>query len=208
LNPAVKEKRQLRVLDLFSGLEGFSQAFRDRGHKVTTFDLDPDFHADWICDINELEELPKADVILASPPCNAFSVMNIAKNWTVGGRAKTEEAKQARALVLHVLSLIYDSEPRFWVMENPVGKLRKILRKPDATVTWCQYGAKVMKPTDLWGALPESFSPKACKKGSSCHVPAPRGSYTGTQNHLSPAERAKIPYGLSLELCEAMERAS
>ena len=194
----------MKILDLFSGLGGFSQAFKDKGHEVITFDRDPDFHADWICNINELSELPKADVILASPPCNAFSVMNIGKNWTKDGRAKTEKAKEARALVLHTLSLIYDCEPRFWVMENPVGKLRKILRQPDATVTWCQYGAKVMKPTDLWGGLPETFSPLSCKKGDTCHNRAPRGSYTGTQNNLSSAERAKIPYGLSLELCKAM----
>jgi len=69
----------MRVLDLFSGLGGFSEAFKDRGHFVITFDIDPDFHADWVCDVGELNTLPKADAILASPPCQCFSMMSLAR---------------------------------------------------------------------------------------------------------------------------------
>jgi len=44
----------MRVLDLFSGLGGWSQAFKDRGHEVVTVDIAPKF-APIICkDIMEL----------------------------------------------------------------------------------------------------------------------------------------------------------
>ena len=41
----------MKVLDLFSGLGGFSQAFKDRGHKVTTLDNNPEFNPDICIDI-------------------------------------------------------------------------------------------------------------------------------------------------------------
>mgnify|MGYP001558271086 FL=1 len=195
----------MKVLDLFSGLGGFSQAFKDRGHSVTTYDNDSDFHADWICDIGDLIQLPIVDVILASPPCDCFSMMSLAKYWNKDNTSKNEIAEQSLGLVKHALKLIEESHPTFWVLENPRAKLRKLIGLPQMTVTWCQYGAKVQKMTDLWGNIPLSFQPRKCRNGDSCHIPAPRGSRTGTQNDLSSAERAKIPYGLSLELCLAME---
>lgn len=36
----------MRVLDLFSGLGGWSAAFRDRGHEVITLDIEPKFKPD------------------------------------------------------------------------------------------------------------------------------------------------------------------
>lgn len=33
----------MKVLDLFSGLGGWSAAFKDRGHTVFTVDVHPDF---------------------------------------------------------------------------------------------------------------------------------------------------------------------
>lgn len=190
---------------MFSGLGGFSQAFKERGHSVTTFDLDPDFHADWVCDIAEIQDLPDSDMILASPPCDCYSVMSLARYWNRDNTPKNEKARKSLELVKHTLKLIEDSGPRYWVLENPRAKLRKLIGNPQATVTWCQYGGRVQKMTDLWGRLPSTFVPRRCKRGEICHVSAPRGSRTGIQSDLSSAERAKIPYGLSLELCKAME---
>src|SRR3972149_11190382 len=165
----------MRVLDLFSGLGGFSEAFKDRGHSVITFDIDPDFHADWVCDVGELNTLPKADAILASPPCQCFSMMSLARYWNRNNTPKNEEAYLSLELVRHTMKLIGDSNPRFWVLENPRAKLRKLIGPPITTVTWCQYGAKVQKMTDFWGNLPPSFEARKCKNGDACHTSAPRG---------------------------------
>ena len=63
-----------------------------------------------------------------------------------------------------------------------------------------------MKPTDLWGHFPAglTFNPM-CKNGDPCHERAPRGAKTGTQGISGAAERAVVPYLLSLAVCEAME---
>lgn len=69
----------MRVLDLFSGTGGWSQAFLDRGHEVERIDNDPQF-ADVphtvIRDVMEpvVNCVPKYDIVLASPPCQAFSL--------------------------------------------------------------------------------------------------------------------------------------
>src|SRR5713101_6022792 len=97
----------MRVLDLFSGLGGFSQAFKDRGHSVTTFDINPDFHADYQGDIMRISRLePEPDIILASPPCQTFSMMSLAKYWNIDNTPKNETAHRALALVLHTRNLI------------------------------------------------------------------------------------------------------
>lgn len=196
----------MRVLDLFSGLGGFSQAFKDRGHWVITVDNNPKFKPDLEKDINLLksDELPGPfHVILASPPCQCFSVANIGRRWK--GGIPDKKTVDAINLVNKTLKLIEQLKPKFWVLENPRGMLRTIIGKPQTTISQCQYGNIYMKPTDLWGKLPSTFIPKMCKNNSSCHEKAPRGSLTGLQKIRNPELRALIPYKLSLELCLACE---
>ena len=205
----------MKVLDLFSGLGGWSSAFRNRGHEVVTVDIDPSFNPTIVANINELELEHLGDgwdIVLASPPCECFSVASISKHWLGGYGScvpKTERAKSALELVRHTLDLIEGLEPKSWILENPRSKLRKIPfmgKYERATVTFCQYGDERMKPTDLWGVFPPTleFRPM-CKPSDDCHVRAPRGSKTGTQGRKNSASRSLIPYGLSLSVCLAME---
>ncbi len=146
----------MRVLDLFSGLGGFSQAFKKRGHFVTTVDFDSVFNPNIVEDIMKLDSdfFAYYDVILASPPCNCFSVASISTHWTGGKKAylpKTEAALDSMKLVRHTISLIEDMEPSYWYLENPRGILRKIIGKSIRTIWLCQFGDERAKPTDLWG---------------------------------------------------------
>jgi hypothetical protein len=206
----------MRVLDLFSGLGGGSAAFKDAGHDVVTLDLDPRFGctvtADVLgCDSESLAGYGPFDFIWASPPCEAFSVASIGHHWGGGVRAyeaKTEHARVSQEIVAHTIRLIAALGPRAWVMENPRGVLRKlpcVAGLPRATVTYCQYGDSRMKPTDLWGRFPDGWLPRPmCHNGDPCHERAPRGAKTGTQGIRGAAERAVVPYALSLSLLEAI----
>ena len=76
---------------------------------------------------------------------------------------------------------------------------------PRYTVTYCQYGDKRMKPTDIWTNHPNPNFLPMCKNGDKCHESAPRGSRTGTQGLQNSAERAIIPEALCehiVEICE------
>ena len=86
-------------------------------------------------------------------------------------------------------------KPKYVIIENPRGKLRKLDLIPYKihTVAYCKYGDTRMKPTDIWTNI-NGFIPKMCNNGNSDHISAPRGSYTGTQNSkLSYYDKCKIP---------------
>jgi len=202
------------VLDLFSGLGGFSAAFaEDPAYEVTTVDIEPDFNPDICADILDLtwQDLPDADIVLASPPCTAFSVLAVGHHWgeTVAGsyQPKTDFARTSLQIVHHTIGIIEAISPEWWVMENPRGMLRKKYRMPDYPIWYCQYGNDAAKPTDLWGRLPPSFEAKQCANDNPyCnHVRAPAGSRSGVQGQASAAERSLVPYGVSEAIKESIE---
>lgn len=205
---------EYHALDLFCGLGGFSAAFADsdRWH-VTTVDIearfDPDIQAD-VFDLRPSEFDAEFDVVLASPPCTAFSMAAAGTHLDGDGHPVSEWGRESLALVHHTVGIIKGLDPEWWVVENPMGGMRSVLGRPDYHVWWCQYGSDRAKPTDLWGRLPDLFDGRRCSNGNeNCHhEPAPRGSDSGTQaSGRNAAERAKVPYGLSNAIREACERA-
>lgn len=199
----------IKVLELFSGTQSLSKEFRKAGHETFTIDFNeifkkPEYEdTDLYIDILEvtpemiLEKFGRPDVIHASPPCTKFSVAAIGKNWIKGTNdPKNEETKQAIEIVKHTMHLINALKPKYWFIENPRGKLRKLdfmQELPRYTITYCGYGDSRMKPTDIWtNHLNPKFKPP-CKNGDPCHVSAPRGSRTGTQGLKNAIERSRIP---------------
>lgn len=201
----------LHCLDLFSGLGGFSSAFEDSGRwSVTTVEIAEEFDPDIQADVLELRpgDLPDADLVLASPPCKCLSR---AAAWTDhfdAGVPNTAEARESVALVYHALGLIKANTPEFWFLENPMGsKIKQYLGEPTGRVTYCQYGTTYQKPTYLWGDHPP-MSYRWCSAADDCHE---HGSivdeHDGRPLPRDPAERAKVPYGLSESIREAVEEA-
>ena len=208
----------MRVFDLFSGTGSSTQAFKDAGHEVFTFELDKFFEATENVDVFDLsadylvEVYGRPDFVWASPPCTAFSVASMGHHWISGGQdpqPRTDAARQSQELVAHTLALIADLNPTCgWLMENPRGMLRKlpvVKGFPLRTVTYCTYGDSRMKPTDLWGNV-KGWQPRTpCKNGQPCHEAAPRGSRTGTQGIQGSRLRSMVPYELGKEILEAIE---
>jgi hypothetical protein len=182
-------------------LGGFSAAFTESDDwEVITVDLDPDdrFDPDITADVMDLRpsDLPEADVVLASPPCEEFSPAN-----NLNG--EREPDPEDVALVYHALGLIKAKRPDYWFLENPRGRLRTLIGPPTAEVTYCQYGEPHMKPTDLWGRHPP-MTYRRCSYGSPCH----EANREGTNNYPDdPAEKARVPYDLSVAIREAVEDA-
>ena len=196
------------VLDLFSGLGGFSQAFKDRGHNVLRIDNEARFNPDMCADIGKLNpgDIPMIpDVILASPPCECFSVASIGYHWREG--IADNKTLNAIRLVENTLHIIYTFLPKFWFLENPRAMLRTIIGNPPVTVYFAQYGENRLKPTDIWGRHPKGFKDmQITDKTLLEYEKAPRGSRTGTQGIKTREDRAKIPYQLSLTICKLCER--
>lgn len=189
----------MRVLDLFAGLGGWGSAFLERGHEVVSVDLDPKFETDITADVFDLSpfDLPGPfDVVLASPPCEKFSVLRIGANWTPDHQPRNRDAWRAMMLVWHTRRLIEGIDPAFFVIENPRGKLRRLPPLKDlnrVTVAYCQYGAPWQKPTDLWGGFPPSWKPRPmCVPMAPCHISAPRGSRSSIQSDTTNLKDPRV----------------
>ena len=213
----------MKILELFSGTESFSKVARERGHECFTVDNEPKFNPSLCIDIMQLtpemilEKFGKPDIIWASPPCTTFSVASISRHWNKDGTPK-EIAIKGMEIVKKTIEIIKSLNPKFWIIENPRGMLRKQSFMPNEfrkTVTYCQYGHISQKPTDLWNNL--NWIPKPmCKPGSSCHEKASRGAKAGIQGiynkkdymscHRSAVSRAIIPPALCREILEACEQ--
>jgi len=209
----------MNTVELFSGTGSFSKIARLRDcsifrvEKFNHFDFEAELFKD-ILDVKRSDLPKKIDVLWASPPCTAFSVASIGKNWVKGVLVpKTSKGALGLAYVLKTLELIEqikkDNPNLMWFIENPRGMLRKFPFMEELhrnTVTYCQYGDTRMKPTDIW-TNNESWIPRPmCKNGDSCHASAPRGSRTGTQGLKGNMERSIIPPILFEEIFEVINK--
>lgn len=209
----------MKVLELFAGTRSIGKAFESREHEVFSVEWDKQFeNIDLYTDIltvtaaDILEKFGRPDVIWASPDCTTYSVAAISKHRRREPdgnlRPITKYAMFCDSVNAHVVELIKELKPKYWFIENPVGGLRKMAFMqglPRYTVTYCQYGERRQKPTDIWTNHPDPKFKLPCKRGASCHDAAPRGSRTGTQALKNATEKAKIPVMLCehiVEICE------
>ena len=209
----------MKILVLFAGTRSIEKVAEAKGHETYSVEWNRDFenidlYADVLTVTAEqiLREFGRPDVIWASPDCTTYSVSAISthrrKEPNGNLRPITEYAEFCDKVNRHVVELIKELKPKYYFIENPVGGLRKMdfmQDLPRYTVTYCQYGERRQKPTDIWTNHPNPNFKPMCKRGAPCHDAAPRGSRTGTQALKNAREKAKIPVMLCehiVDICE------
>jgi hypothetical protein len=208
----------MKVLELFAGSRSVGKVCDKLGYEVYSSDIEPFDKIDYVQDILkfDLSKVPfSPDIIWASPPCTAFSVLRIGRNWHKDNTPKTETAVLGVKLVEKTISIIKELNPKFWYMENPRGKLRVldvVKGLPRVTVWYCRYGDKRAKPTDIWSNNikslfnPDGWNPRPeCFNGNeNCHHDkCPRGNHSGkggTQGMSGAYNRSMIPEELCNEI--------
>ena len=165
---------------------------------MTTVDLDPKFRPSIIADVRWMHFKAGAfDVVLAAPPCQAFSCASMGYHWKYGpDRSVLEGLEVVRAC----FRIIREVRPALYVLENPRGKLRKCIGLPTETIYYCSYGSDHQKPTDLWHNLPERL-----RRPCAPHVSSPRWNRDYHDWPDDPSVKALWPYKLSLEICRIAE---
>jgi len=203
----------MKILELFAGTKSFASVAKEMGHTTFTSDFDQQFDTDYCVDIMKFDHTAvpfTPDIVWASPPCETFSVASLGYHWG-GGKGgyipKTQACLDGIARVENTIAIIGKLRPKYWIIENPRGVLRKMpfmngLGIYRYSVTYCQYGDTRMKPTDLWTNIPNLQLKPMCKNGMPCHVAAPRGSSTGTQGIKTYIDRSRVP----AELCRSIIR--
>lgn len=218
-------KKQLKVLELFAGTRSISKAFEAKGHNTFSIEWDKQHpNINWYADIglittqDILDKFGIPDVVWASPDCTSYSIAAISHHRireANGNLApKSDYAKFCDTVNTHVLGIINEllqiNPNMIYFIENPRGGMRKMdfmQKLPRYTVTYCQYGDKRMKPTDIWTNHPNPKFKPMCKNGDPCHERAPRGSKTGTQGLKNSMERSRIPKLLCehiVNICEEL----
>ena len=128
------------ILDLCGGTGSWSGPYKDAGYdvQVVTF---PE-------DVRLFEYIPNIYGILAAPPCDHFSVSG-AQYWKQKDKdGRTLEAISIMDACMRIISV---SNPKFWALENPVGRMKNYLGKPIMYFDPCDYGDPYTKKTGLWG---------------------------------------------------------
>ena len=209
----------MKVLELFSGMECISNAFREKGHECFTIDWDKRFPSSMHYDISKLkvkdlpEEWRHPDIIFAGTDCTTYSVAAISKhrrkNPNNGNLDPiSDKAKFADDMNKHVKELINEMNPKIQIWENPMGAFRKMDFVQDLilnTTTYCQYGFTYRKQTDFLSNIDLHLKPP-CKNGSPCHEKAPRGARTGLQAIKDPALKAIYPPDLCRHIVDECEK--
>jgi hypothetical protein len=206
----------MKTLELFAGSRSFSKVAESYGFSTYTTDNQDFDKIDQVCDIFDfnlqkaIDKLGgKPNIIWASPPCTTFSIASVWHHWNKDGTPKTDKCKTNIKMIHKTREIIEEVNPMFFFVENP----RAMLRKQSFMdwfgtrhqISYCSYGGPTMKPTDIWTNM--DWKPREmCKVGNrDCHhIPAPRGSNTGTLGLKNAYERSKIPPALFEELFDQM----
>jgi len=190
----------MKVLDLFSGLGGFSEAFLRAGDEVVRVENNQilsEVPCTSIEDVKEVRDrlleykrnghpMRKIDLVLASPPCYEFS-LGFSAPRAVASRTK-EEYNPSMDLVELTMEIIKLINPRWFVIENVIGSIRyfeKIGLVPNQI-----HGSYV-----LYGNFPKFSTPRMPTK-------AEKDSWHG--DPLRSNKRALIPLELSIALRKAI----
>jgi len=128
------------ILDLCGGTGAWSKPYKDAGYDVRIVTL-PEY------DVRLYVPPKNVYGILAAPPCTHLAASG-ARWWKEKGEEKLLEAL---SIVDACLRIILISEPVFWALENPVGRLTKFLGKPVMYFQPYEYGDPYTKKTALWG---------------------------------------------------------
>ena len=107
------------ILSLCDLTGTWSQPYVDAGYDVRRYDIQRDPAENILT-----AEFPgKVYGIIAQPPCTQFAVSG-ARWWAQKAATQPELLVEAVALVEACMRIIEDTQPEWWVLENPVGRLR------------------------------------------------------------------------------------
>lgn len=199
--------RDLKALDGFSGLGGWSDGLAAEGFQVQGIEIHPKVAAIYaerypviVADFRTLnpQDFKGFDLIVGSPPCRDFSDYahmskgNI-KRWKVPA-----DPNRGLELVKSFTTFVLLAEPRYWLLEN-VPRLAKYIGKPRMKTEIAPGMVRC-----FWGNFPNFLMPKDLGRPvtSKFHHHDFRGIH-----HYESWERAKIPMPLARALGRAVREA-
>lgn len=192
------------ALDIFCGSGSFSKVASSLGYEVISLDnrrrkgvCEPTIRVDILKVGSSFFKSLSPKIMWVGLPCDIWSNANGGFHLTSDYKPKTEKAKTHLDIFEKTTSMIKETNPDFFFIENPRGKLRNypgllsFLEETNSVIKECtlsSYGFPTTKPTiiitnfkDLKLKELDSFG-----RGAKNKVP-------GTFNNLTKAQRQKTP---------------
>lgn len=136
------------ILSLCDYTGSWSKPYLDAGYNVIQVDLQ---HGQ---DVRLLKHPKLIYGILAAPPCTHFSSAG-ADSWA----RKGEKALLEALSIFDACSrIVLFTTPKFWVFENPIGRLKDYIGAPNHYFDPCDHGDAYRKRTCLWGIFNAPYS--------------------------------------------------
>ncbi len=130
------------ILDLCAGSGSWSQPYADAGYDVRRVELKAGEDVRFFKPFKD-----RIWGVLAAPPCTHFSSAG-AQYWDAKGDAALAEGLATVDACLRIITI---TQPQWWALENPRGRLPYYLGKPAFTFQPNEFGDPWTKFTCLWG---------------------------------------------------------
>ena len=168
------------ILDLCGGTGAWSKPYLDAGYEVIRVDLE-DGKDVRLLEFGTLNR--EIQGILAAPPCTHLALSG-ARWWSEKG---TIALLEGLSVVDACLRVVIVGKPKWWVLENPVGRLVNFLGSYKLIFNPCDYGDPYTKKTCLWGDfnIPEKSRVEPVE-GSKMHFLSPRPDRTKLRSITPP----------------------
>lgn len=133
----------MTILSLCDLTGEWPRPYLEAGYDVITIDIQRGEDVR----LMRLEDLPPIRGILAAPPCTEFASSG-ARWWK---NKPPRLLLEALAILDACIRIIHVTQPVFWAIENPTGRISRFIGKPDFSFDPCDFGDPYTKRTHLWG---------------------------------------------------------
>jgi len=164
------------ILDLCGGTGAWSKPYREAGYEVRNI-TSPDDDVRFFRHPGE-----PVQGVFCAPPCTHLSSSG-ARWWITKGEDKLREAL---SIVDACLRIVLMTNPKWWCLENPVGRLVHYLGKPTMTFNPCDYGDPYTKRTCLWGTFNHPIKKPVFPLLGSAMQAFPPSSYRSEMRSITP----------------------
>lgn len=134
----------MRVLIACEESQAVCKEFRALGHEAYSCDIQEcsGGHPEWHIQDDVLKVLGGWDLVIAFPPCTDLAVSGA--RWF---KEKREDGRQQQAINFFMQFTYLQCK---WAIENPIGIMSRLYRKPDQIIQPWQFGHGETKATCLW----------------------------------------------------------